>query len=516
MNYSNKLSNRQIKEFSNSYIVFDEKNFQQELDQAQFDCLNLENNLIIEEDFEKSIFLQCLLLDAKNHYEFLSKKFSETIGNARLGKKVNYPTYCNNPDAKRLSKSYSNKDKILKLHREQINISKQDNSFRYNKFTLQNVVREIMPLSATAKCLRVKHGGEIKDIHLYKHNSKDRKTSKSNFAGLQSCNSAWNCPCCAERIASLRKNEVVKYMQIHREQQGYVYLTTFTFPHSYQDRLNDLSKKLSEAENHFKSGENYTKFEKKWLVDGTIRNCEAKFGANGWHPHLHSLYFLSSKLSKEKLEEFKAELYKLWSNACIKAGLSKPSFENGVDVQLGNEATNYITKYGLENEITGWQAKIGDKSISPFDFLRMLCSLDKTIEQHPEKSKESLEMIELIKPLWLEYTEAFKGKKQLVISRKLEQKYGKEVKTRLDDDEAKKNEKWEAPILLKKINYDEWKTLTYASLRCALLTLAKDCQGETEKECIEEFEKLYQELLKEAKRYKNKGNDRALRPIICI
>lgn len=83
-----------------------------------------------------------------------------------------------------------------------------------------------------------------------------------------------------------------------------------------------------------------------------------------------------------------------------KSGMKIPSLENGVQVQDADYADRYVSKWGLEEEITKGHVKKGrEDSLTPFDILRQS-------EDDPHYGK-----------LFRQYADAFKGKRQLVWSK---------------------------------------------------------------------------------------------------
>ena len=98
---------------------------------------------------------------------------------------------------------------------------------------------------------------------------------------------------------------------------------------------------------------------------------------NGWHPHFHILMFFEHELFNggQGLRTFLANE---WINACRKAGLKLPTLEHGVDLQDGSYADQYVTKWGLESEITKGHLKKVVKIVLPHliclgNLLRCLC-----------------------------------------------------------------------------------------------------------------------------------------------
>ena len=92
---------------------------------------------------------------------------------------------------------------------------------------------------------------------------------------------------------------------------------------------------------------------------------------------------------------------------CTKAGLKAPDLIHGVDVQNGTYAAKYVTKWGLEHEVTKGHLKKGlNGSLTPFDLLR-----GASTNNH-------------YKTLFKQFADVFKGKQQLVWSKGLKDLLG--------------------------------------------------------------------------------------------
>jgi hypothetical protein len=103
------------------------------------------------------------------------------------------------------------------------------------------------------------------------------------------------------------------------------------------------------------------------------------------------------------LDELKNEIFQQWRPACLTAGLEAPSEKYGVDLAYGESASDYVAKWGVEDEMTKGHIKQGfDGNLSPFEFL------DKIIDGEDR-----------YKALFQEFGKAFKSRKQLVWSRGL-------------------------------------------------------------------------------------------------
>jgi len=115
-------------------------------------------------------------------------------------------------------------------------------------------------------------------------------------------------------------------------------------------------------------------------------------------------------------------MYSVWKDCCMKAGLDEPSEKHGLHLQAGNKAGDYISKWGLEHEMTKGHVKKGKKeSRTPFDILR-------SFQESQEESEANLFRL---------YYFAFKGTRQLNWSkglRKLSSKSEEKTDQEIVDD----------------------------------------------------------------------------------
>lgn len=94
------------------------------------------------------------------------------------------------------------------------------------------------------------------------------------------------------------------------------------------------------------------------------------------------------------------ELAPLWIDACVKSGLPSPSLDRGLTVQDGSFADKYVSKWGLESEMTKGHSKIAKiGGMTPFALLENI------LETGDARSWA----------LFQEYASAFKGKRQLFL-----------------------------------------------------------------------------------------------------
>lgn len=309
--------------------------------------------------------------------------------------------------------------------KENLTRSRSKKEFSKARYLMQKNARKAAPNFRVAHCTYslVKNAYSVPIVA-------SKKAGTASYKNVQLCGSVWVCPICANRIAERRRAEVSGAMRMYKEKTGgQVLLITRTFPHHFTDRLADLMAGLKEAERAYKSGRAWESVKERHGIVGSIRNVELTFGENGWHPHIHELVFLPAHVDKEQL---KADLFLRWVNACTRSGLGTPSEAHGLDVRSGENASSYVTKMGRDDvpesrqwtgadEVTKSHTKTAkDSAYSPFDLLRAMAQTDDLAIHHFAQAR------------FLEFAEATKGKRQLVVSPGLSE-YFDEIQT---DEEA--------------------------------------------------------------------------------
>jgi hypothetical protein len=363
--------------------------------------------------------------------------------------------------AKKAPKTEADTPKIdyfgdLKPAKERITYAASALESRIERFSLQSVAREIIPKARTANCLRARLSGTTAVGVKY-----SKAAQRASYSNLQTCASVWACPCCSSKISEHRRDDLVTLVEAHKATGGVVLLVTRTFPHSLMDKLSELLKQLAQAETKYKSGKPWQRLTARFGFVGTVRAVEATYGANGWHPHIHELVFLSGPVDERELE---AQLFARWRSAAKRAGFDAPSKKHGLDVRDGSQAAKYASKWGLESELTKWQTKKGHEfSFSPFDLLRVAFS------------DESPAAVTAAQKLFYEYATHFKGKRQLVYSKGLRRLY--ELPEELSDEEAAVGVEPDAVILGQLTPY-QWRAILQAGKRAHLLEAINAAGGE--------------------------------------
>lgn len=328
---------------------------------------------------------------------------------------------------------------------------------RLQRFMLQSVARKFLPKSRTDKCLRLRQAS--KEIQVWQ--SKEFKTT--SYSGLQTCGSVWACPVCSAKIAERRRAEIIAAMAAHKAAGGCMNLLTLTAPHQRVDQLGDLLKKQALALKNMFADRTVRKVLAEMGVLGQIRALEVTHGRlsefnNGWHPHYHFLLFAGAgvdlaRFDGPQMKDWAVRLYLRWAACCERAGLGTPSFAHGLKLDDGSKAARYVSKWGLEDEMTKGHTKKAIHGETPFDFLRAYLG-DKADKQAGA--------------LFKEFAETFKGKQQLRWSPGLKKRYAigeasdEELAAQMDDHAA----------MLGTITLDQWRDVLAVEGNGTVLMLA--------------------------------------------
>ena len=324
---------------------------------------------------------------------------------------------------------------------------------RCDRYRLKSAVNRLLIGSRTSKCCRWKVPTQsVQVLHSAEH-------GKAFYAGLQVCASVWLCPVCAPKISERRRIELRGAMDEAERQGLSVMLMTLTVPHGLGDDLDGMLDRMMKAYADTSSNRAGKTARKAVGLCGTVRVLEVTHGRNGWHPHFHVLLFLDGGM---RPDEVKSILAPAWQNACEKRGLPRPSDEHGVDVRGGHDAAAYVSKWGLEHEMTKGHLKASRsaKGATPWSLLA---------EYQETRCKRSA-------ALWMAYAGAFKGRRQLCWSKGLRERL---AVVEMDDEEIVAQED-SAAVVLAELTDDQWRDVLTTRCEAALLQVAEENPGEVQ------------------------------------
>lgn len=205
---------------------------------------------------------------------------------------------------------------------------------------------------------------------------KQSPKNKCHYSGLVICGSFWVCPVCSARISYKRAEELYQV-----NLSGYdLSMVTTTLQHNKTDGLKPLMDKLSAAWRNFKLGDPYKRKVEKYGIIGTITGTEVRYGANGPHPHKHTMFISKKPLDRDFVDWAKNR----WIS-CLNKVSGSATYESGLDVitQLDHDAKTYITKlldpetgnitdqrrWTITDEISSSNKKTSSTSRHPFELL---------------------------------------------------------------------------------------------------------------------------------------------------
>lgn len=266
----------------------------------------------------------------------------------------------------------------------------------------------------------------------------------AHFSGTERCSSVWACPVCSAVIRAERAREISQAVEAHHAAGGSVLFVTLTIRH---DRTDPLKQSMDAVLGSWRKllqgsawvGSKSTQGARdRYRVSGYIRSTEVTYGSNGWHPHIHALFFTDDKLSDTEVAAFGDELHTRWARFVHKATGKLPTREHGTDVQRVDEDGQVLGKYLAKVQDEGksksekWDASAelaradvkrgrGDNFV-PFELLD---------SDHPMPLPQR-------RRLWVEYYEGTKGRRAITWSRGLKARY--EVGEKTDEEVIEETE----------------------------------------------------------------------------
>jgi len=293
---------------------------------------------------------------------------------------------------------------------------------RLHEYILQDRSCELLPTERVCNCLKKRIDKDKKRMVMF-----NEVREKAHWSNLQRCGSIWSCPVCAKQVTEKRREELKTAVSKWKSMGGTLLLLTLTNPHSASDYLKAMLYAQKKALQKF--------FERRKGKDllrllgrkYQIRSTEVTHGQNGWHPHYHILLFVQRDYELDLISESSIyeQLLAHWKSCCVDSGLPCPN-EHGLDIRDGTYADKYVSKWGIENELTKGHIKKGkENSRTAFDLLQLSFDDVEIFGKKPSK-------------LFQEFALSFKGSRQLVWGRGLKKLLGIDDKS--DEELAEETE----------------------------------------------------------------------------
>lgn len=276
-------------------------------------------------------------------------------------------------------------------------VSREDFGTRRRVRLLQGGLRKAMPDSAQAKCgCRVGIGWNVAGDRGTVI-AKDRN-GRAFASGMVTCSSVWLCPYCSSVIARHRRDQVRGMVcEWIDERGGAVVMMTLTQGHSDELSLREQVRLMQATFRKTLGGRDREAWKAQGLAGG-LTGREVTRGRQ-WHPHTHTLLFFAPGTDAVTVKGISEAILKKWVRLVRKAGLAcDHAAQDWRYAYTSTKAGEYITKYGVEWEMSGSQTKKGRKSSRTFwqileDFVMSESETDRSLIRH--------------------YAEAMKGTRQL-------------------------------------------------------------------------------------------------------
>jgi len=316
-------------------------------------------------------------------------------------------------------------------------VEQKSRSKRRQRYKLQRFAGKLLPGFSVGKCSCATIPNKPVQVKLGKKGA--------SFSGVMRCGSVWTCPVCSARISVRRAEELNLAIEAHEnEAGGIVLLMTLTVQHTRSDNLKELQDDFLRAEKALKQGKVWRDLNARLV--GSVRALEVTRGANGWHPHSHTLLFWQGG-DLEAAKEAANKLRKAWTKSLAKQG--RRCGRAGFDLRYGKAAASYMTKWGLAAETAMSHEKKGKSSRTPWEILASAADGD-------EKDAA----------LFRVFAQALKGKRQLTWSRGLKELY--EIEERTDEQLADEQAEDGAEVVAT-ITKDDWGKVVLVGFQCRVL-----------------------------------------------
>lgn len=218
---------------------------------------------------------------------------------------------------------------------------------------------------------------------------------RAHFEGVQTCGSVWSCPCCGARISETRRGELNHLLAWARGQGLAVSMITLTARHGRDDDLAALLDSMKNAKQRWARHRSYAAI--KPDIIGSVTATEVTGGGvHGWHPHFHVIVVTRHGVDL-------APLGAAWLASLRGAGLEGAGA--AFQVQDASAAGAYVAKWGAAEEVTMGARKVGRSGggRTPAQLLAASCDEGDELAGH----------------LWRQFSDVFRGRRQLVWSRGL-------------------------------------------------------------------------------------------------
>jgi hypothetical protein len=186
----------------------------------------------------------------------------------------------------------------------------------------------------------------------------------------------------------------------HCRAGGAVWMGTFTLRHDRWQKAAELRRAITKAWSKMVAGNPWLRAKAAAHLAGWARALEVTHGkANGWHPHIHAVFFLDAGGDEEVFGEW---LFDRWCNVVERLGLGSCNrdlwrWERAASLDA---AVNYVVKGNFDQELTrGHMKRAKGDNRTPWQLLEASAAGNRRAAA-----------------LFREYARVFKGARQVTYS----------------------------------------------------------------------------------------------------
>jgi hypothetical protein len=326
------------------------------------------------------------------------------------------------------------------------------------RFALQSEARSLLPGERVKNCLRVRISKDQNVEGWY-----NPALGKGHLANLQTCGSVWQCPVCAAKVTTRKREELSEGVEFWTGAGNSLVVATFTLQHRKTEECAEILAGITDSFSRFWRDRAGQKIQEKYRIAGRVRGLETTYTyANGWHIHFHGLLFIEGSIDPVLIGELQRESADHWGKVLSRHERYADS-EHGVKISASEkDIADYVAKYGKEgmsqvaeklntwtesHEVTmGPIKRAGKGGLTPMQLLALSLCGDKAAGR-----------------LFVEYTRCFKGKTQVKWSKGLRDRLGLGVEK--SDEEIAAEQKEAGSYLLVELRPDNWQVILGNAIR---------------------------------------------------
>lgn len=288
---------------------------------------------------------------------------------------------------------------------------------RTSRWSALGVLWDMSTLERVRKCGRVTVGpsGTVQV----------RKTGAAvGYGGLATCGSVWACPRCSAKIQAVRRLELGVLVAAAAAQGLTVAFGTVTLRHKQGQALGMLWDAVTKGYRSVGQSRKVRDMRAELGRVGYVRTFEVTYGQNGWHPHIHTLQLFKFGVAQDQLDALADAEFRVWQRQAKNRGLGAPLRRN-YELRRVSDASVALSDYFAKGVYDPTVAR-SSKSIG-FEMSGSMTKAgrgkgSRTPWQILDDFKTTGDLAEW--DVWEEYERASKGKRALVWSPGLKDRFG--------------------------------------------------------------------------------------------